>query len=622
MTNIERKKRKKSKWLVMIYLAGDNNLSANSIALLQDLEAARHNRNVRVLAGFDSATPIPKGARYVEIKRHRDEPNPFSKRMDWPLHNDLVTPGHIVVTPDFCNSLGAPHPPSEETIAAALGRFLDFARKHYKAKRYMLILFGHGTLVAGNTFLADTQPPSFLKLDDLANILSDHFGKKIDILGFDNCAMNGIEIAVQLRGQVDYTIGSQGLMLTVGWPFRKIIETINDNHSYGSKELCESILRVCARNVLDFTFMERSTDQSICDVNKFGRHGPIVSAVRELAGALRCGLRLDHCGNVRFPIVRDVVRLARLDAQAYFGELFVDLYDFAELLIQRSNLLLISLREFAKILRRKSAADAEIARNIPKQDLLAWEDLQELQKIVIAARNVLEAFRTQGIVPRAYYVGPKVQYSHGLSVFFPLTLPEGPITFEPVEGSGPEPKEYIFRTPFEVYSKYLFAGEHYGDWARFLDAFFRATLRDVRRRENQYLDDDILFFRQKPLKGERIVPAIDLQKTDSNTAEDEIQSTPIKNYPRRFYISPADCKRKLPIFGLPESPIPDDCNVVSEPGKVSYLGWNIRGLVAEVIGLPPEQGEPGPEPPCPEEPDPEEPPCPEEPEPEQPPCPE
>jgi hypothetical protein len=27
----------------------------------------------------------------------------------------------------------------------------------------MLILFGHGVLVAGNTFLADTTPPSFLR---------------------------------------------------------------------------------------------------------------------------------------------------------------------------------------------------------------------------------------------------------------------------------------------------------------------------------------------------------------------------------------------------------------------------------------------------------------------------
>src|SRR4051794_18426710 len=56
--------KKHSEWLLMVYAAGDNNLSANSIALMQDLEAANHREEVRVLAAFDSATPIPQGARY------------------------------------------------------------------------------------------------------------------------------------------------------------------------------------------------------------------------------------------------------------------------------------------------------------------------------------------------------------------------------------------------------------------------------------------------------------------------------------------------------------------------------------------------------------------------------
>ena len=601
-------KKKKSEWLVMIYLAGDNNLSASSIALLQDLEAAKPNRHVRVLAAFDSSTPIPKGARYVEIKRERDEPNPFSKRMDWPIHNDMVSPGHIVVSPDFCCPLGTAHPPTEETIAAALGRFLSFARRHYKAKRYMLVLFGHGTLVAGNTFLADTQPPSFLKLDDLSNILRDHFGKKLDILGFDNCAMNGIETAVQLRGQVDFTIGSQGLMLTVGWPFRRIIEIIGDNQHLDSKWLSEAILRACARNVLDFTLMERSTEQAICNVKKFGRNGPIVSAVRDLSKAMQDGLVRQPTGEVKFPIVRDVIRLARLEAQTYFGEVFVDLYDFCELLILKCNEVIVSLSGLAKILTKKTVQEREFIQEsgdpekIFKNRLLEWPDLEELKKIATAAWKVTEAFRTGGIVPRTYYVGPKVQYSHGISIYFPWTLPEGPITFEPVEGSGPDPSEFEFRTPFELYCNYLFAREHYGDWARFLDAYFRATLRNVRRFDFDYTeapDNKDLFFDRTARAGERVVPAVDLQKTDSNTADDEIPFATIKNYPRRFYISPADCQRRLPVFGLPGSEEPDEENVVSRPGQVSYLGWNIRGLVAEVIGLPPDTEEPQ-EQPCPD----------------------
>jgi hypothetical protein len=598
MTADTYKKKKKSEWLIMIYLAGDNNLSASSIALLQDLEAARPSRHVRVLAGFDSATPIPKGARYIEIKRHRDEPDAFSKRMDWPLHNDLVSPGHIVVSPDFCSPLGTAHPPTEETIDAALGRFLDFARRHYKAKKYMLILFGHGTLVAGNTFLADTKPPSFLKLDDLADILRTHFRKKIDILGFDNCAMNGIETAVELHGQVDYTIGSQGLMLTVGWPFRKIIEVIGDNLFRDSKWLSEAILRVCARNLLDFTFNERSSEQAICDVTNFGLYGKIVPAIRALSTVLRDGLRLNANADVRFPIVRDVVRLARLEAQAYFGEIFVDLYDFCELLILKCNEVLTNLNNFAEVLRQNFVTKGCKIDRVSKHELLVWDDLTALKEIATKARAVTEVFRTEKIVPRAYYVGAQVQYSHGISVFFPWTLPEGPYTFEPVEGSGPNPTEYTFNTPFEIYCSYMFAAEGYGDWGRFLDMFFRATLRDVRQKEFRYdtpREDVAEFFKPDAQREEFVVPAVDLQKTDSNTSQEADLFPPIKNYPRRFYISPADCRRRMPVFGLPRSPEPDNKNVVAKPGKVSYLGWNIRGLVAEVIGLPLEAEEELPE---------------------------
>jgi Clostripain family len=592
-------KKKKSEWLIMIYLAGDNNLSASSIALLQELEAAKRNRHVRVLAAFESPTPISQGARYVEIKRHRDEPGAFSKRIDWPIHNDLVTPGHIVVAPDFCAPLGTARPPTEETIAAALGRFLEFARANYKAKRYMLILFGHGTLVAGNTFLADTQPPSYLKLDEFADILRRHFRKKIDILGFDNCVMNGIETAVELHGQVDFTIGSQGLMLTVGWPFRKIIETVGDNHHLDSKQVSEAILRVCARNLLDFAFMERSSEQAICDITKFGQNGPILSAVNDLADVLREGLRPKANGQVRFPIVRDVVRLARLEAQAYFGETFVDLYDFCELLILKCNEVLLNLSNFAAVLAEQllkaSGATLAIETNkISKDMLLHWPDLEELKKIATKAWIVTEVFTNEEIVPRAYYVCPEAQYSHGVSIFFPWTLPEGPITFEPVDESEPDPTHFEFRTPFEIYNRYMFAQQDYGDWTRFLHAFFKATLRDVRQVEFNYTEaeaDDLKqFFDSVRRPGERVVPAVDLQKTDSNTSEEEIPQAAIKNYPRRYYISPADCKRRMPVFGLPDSPEPNESNVVFTPGKVSYLGWNIRGLLAEVIGLPPEGG--------------------------------
>ena len=580
--------KKESKWLIMVYLAGDNNLSAQTIAFLQELEAAEHDSNVRVVAGFDSASPLPKGARYLEIKRHRYEGGRH-KTFHWPLHNDLMYPGHVVTYPDFCETLkGGAKPPDEPVAEESLARFFDWVRKHYVADRYMLILFGHGTLVAGNTFLSDTNPPSYLKLRTFSRILNGHFGERLDILACDNCVMNGIETAVELWGQVDYMVGSQGLMLANGWPFREIIEAVGHNWDCETKEITVHVLRVCARKLLDFSLMERSSEQAICDITKFGKDDRFVSAVRELSCLLQRALQFKRGTKhqeLLYPAVSDAIRLARLEAQAYWSETFVDLYDFVLLLLKKCN-------DFKHLLAGLTNAVPEVCGFDDKKTLNQLMKPWPLYRVFVAiaeqCEKVLHIFRDEEIVPRAYYVCPQLQYSHGVSVYFPWTLPEGPITFEPVRGSGWNPKNYYLKTPFQEYETYRFAQAEYGDWGCFLKAFFRATLRNVRVVEYDLIasKESIFFKLSEQWAPELATPSIDLQKSSSDTGEeDECDCPRIKNYPRRFYLSPADCWRRIPVPGLEVEST--DAGASYPPHYVSYLGWNIRGLLKEIIGIDP-----------------------------------
>src|SRR5205085_5441183 len=125
--------------------------------------AAAVHPDVRLLACYDPNTPLPKGARYLEIHRsHQGGQSPFN----WGLHNDMATPGHILVSPDLCNNDPAKvSQPIDEPIAKeGLSRFLKWAVNdlRFPARRRMLILFAHGTLVAGNTFLTDKNQTSIL----------------------------------------------------------------------------------------------------------------------------------------------------------------------------------------------------------------------------------------------------------------------------------------------------------------------------------------------------------------------------------------------------------------------------------------------------------------------------
>jgi hypothetical protein len=603
------------KWTIMVYLAGDNNLSANSISILQELEAATCSSRVRVLACYDSNAPVPQGARYLEIQ-HRRYSNTY--QWDWGLHNDISYPDdEIAVSPDFCNPKpNTVRPPYEPTAREGLSRFLSWALRNHPAEHYMLILFGHGVLVAGNTFLADDTPPSFLRLRDFTRIIKRYFGTSkgtpsdrrkphLDILACDNCVMNGIEAAYEIRDHVDYVIGSQDLMLAVGWPFKRIIEVVQNDPTAHPKKITRRILKACARRLLDYSLMDRSSEQSVCDLSRLRKkkhtEAPLIEAMRTLAAALKDGLKTDQCGHVCYPEIRDAVRLARLETQSYWDESFVDLYDFCELLLKRCNKFLAGHICWFKGLQEKFQfwpSDTEVSTWVTTgtETGLRFKKISEACKAVLKEFQLDEfGYSPEGIVPYSYYICPDLQYSHGLSIYFPWTLPQDTIFFEPHGGNSSYPSEsYDLRTAFDEYKEYEFASPDGVDWAAFLTQFFKATLRNVRLVDYQYEQATRI---SEFVKSEALLdlpaPRVDLQKSSPDTGEqDERLRARIKNYPRRFYLSPEDCEsRSAPCSKLPEglkclNPEVGTEREVYTTHHVSYLGWVIRGLLKEVIRWP------------------------------------
>jgi hypothetical protein len=586
----------RKEWTVMVYLAGDNNLTANCISVLQQLETVTKNDSVCVLACFDSNTPWPKGSRYLRINCG----NPAKTGLKWEIHNDLIPPekrNHAFTPPSFCDEES---PFNGERmrrpeVAEGLRRFVDWALKeNERSERYMLVLYGHGPVVAGQSFLARDNPPSSLLLGDLKKILAAYFDRdhKLDILACQNCVMNGIETAYEVRDQVKYMIGSQGLVLASGWPYEKILAEIVSKPKLPTEEIAGKLMRACARNLLDFAVMDRSSEQSVCNVERIqsGRipntgHN-IVTGVRQLVYALRRGLafqenRVTKEKTLRFPEICDAIKLARLESQSYWGEVFTDLYDFCERLLKKCN---EAVKTQSKLLQ-VMGYDGEGSSQFKKTELLTiFRDIIasciEVMKEIEGTRHKDGTEETRGIVEQSYFIGSDLQYSHGVSIFFPWTLPTEPYFFTRSSNN-----EWVLRTAFETYCEYDFAQE--SQWSSFLAAYFKATLRKVRRstrdfalKESVQLEDGLV---DETIHGPTEVLAIDLQKSSSDTGkvDHDVWST-VKNYPRRNYLSPSDCARKIDTARrclLGHKGFEKQC----EP-PVSYLGWNITGIVAEVVG--------------------------------------
>jgi len=406
-------------------------------------------------------------------------------------------------------------------------------------------------------------------------------------------------------------LGSQGLMLALGWPYRKIINAVVQHQDAETKFVACQVLMACARNLIDFTLMDRSTEQSLCDLTVLNRDKNLVTAVKKLVAAMTDGLEFDDEGEVMYPAIRDAIRLARLEAQSYWGETFVDLYDFCLLLLEQCNQAIslpVTMFFQSQMFNQKLAATSNSAaetdgedRNAEQLDRLASKELllrsdpglRLFRKIAECCRAVLREIKGKRFVLNSYYIGPDLQYSNGVSVYFPWTLPETPIIFEPDNGAGSGwsggrygvswvsldranglPDDYVLKTAFEEYKEYDFAKQDAGDWAAFLERFFRATLRNVRRHDVWYeKGKDVRFFDSQQRHERFVAPAdVNPQKSGSDTGIEEFDFSTIKNYPRRFYVSPADCLRRCDLTQDKE-----DC--------ASYLGWNVRGLVAQVIGL-------------------------------------
>ena len=575
----------KRKWTIMIYLAGDNSLTANCISVMQELEAAKPSKDVEVLACFDSNTPRPKGSRYLQV--HHSQA--FANGMNWPIHNDLIPPderGHSIIAPNFCDDPAREQAGAKSSIVPAegLSRFICWALDNHPADRYVLITFGHGGAVAGQTFLARNNPDSFLTLPEFGKILARYFGRQsgkpqLDILACDNCVMNGLETAFEIRNQVDYMLGSQDLMLAVGWPYQKIINALVDKPGQKPKEFAGKILEACARNLLDFALMDRSSEQAVCDLTKFEGEDNIIGAVSQLVRTLSGGLKFEPKKSgknkgemvLRYPTICDAIKLARLEAQAFWNETFVDLYDFCERLMWKCD----------QLVQANAAVVTEVGGSTQNgcapEQFRNTDQIRKLKEVALRCEAVLR--QVQRMVPASYYIGAELQYSHGLSVYFPWTLPEKPYFFSPAN-RGPDLE---LKTAFETYKGYQFARR--SGWAHFLEDFFRATLRKVRRADRTFsvrgdTERAELGLIDFTLTDASDAVAINLQKTSSDTGKnDDCTCPPIKNYPRRNYLAPADCARRTDKAGIMKRD-------AHQQEPVSYLGWNVRGLVAKVIAPP------------------------------------
>lgn len=436
-----------NEWTIMVFFAGDQDLSPSMTSQLKAIKDAGFQKNSTVLIHYD---PNKRGVGTVTFNINQKRKADLIADLQKGNKNESATRIGDGKDPFVRNLVEdvIPGAPKGASAAEALKMFLEMAEQRYPAKHYMIVLVGHGVVVGNDAFLPDSSPENTaITLKQLGEILSgfqacvQFHGSTVELVGLHSCSMSALEVAYELKGSAKYLLATEGTSFVGSWPYRqmlkKILNTIDEakkrNADVQIEQLIMAVQKLCLHNSTDFMFSGLSADLCLCSLRP-EKVEELNEPLKNLTRALKEGLKSARG--------KEIIMLAHLKAQSYWQENYTDLYDFCLCLERQCNL----------------------ADNVQKAMAEACKVLQD---------KLRETNRPDGLVVRSDFFGPLYQYSHGLSVYFPWA--------QPVQDSPALPGDDIMLR----YKHYNFTKELGEDsWLSFLKEYFKETRRQSREMED------------------------------------------------------------------------------------------------------------------------------------------
>ena len=220
----------KDKVTLMVYMCGADLESRSGMATrdLQEMLNATLSKNLRVIVYTGGATAWKN--------------NKISSRVNqiWQIEN-----GNLKSLNDNAGT-GAMTSPS------TLSSFIQYCAKNFKANRYALILWDHGSgSVSGYGYDEKNPRAGSMSLAGLNQAFQDG-GVKFDFIGFDTCLMATVENAMMCSKYADYLIASEETEPGVGWYYTNWLTAWAANTSMETldigKQICDDFVAECSRS--------------------------------------------------------------------------------------------------------------------------------------------------------------------------------------------------------------------------------------------------------------------------------------------------------------------------------------------------------------------------------------
>jgi hypothetical protein len=248
-------------WSVFVWIAGDNDLDEFGLTDIKEMKEVGSTAEVDVVVQFD---------RMGDTGTNR-----YHLQKGTSLEEDLVeeigetNTGDPAVAIDFF-AWGLKNYPSERVLAVLWnhGSGIDESEIYARAKEKGVLNGGQSddriravfgsklrralfcttveAALDSKAIALDDTSRDFLDNIELKRVLEEVVaarGKPIDVLGFDACLMNLIEIGYQLKEYASYLVGSEEVEPGQGWPYTDVIQFLTSSPDASPAELARAIVR-------------------------------------------------------------------------------------------------------------------------------------------------------------------------------------------------------------------------------------------------------------------------------------------------------------------------------------------------------------------------------------------
>lgn len=247
----------KAEWTYALYMAADNNLERFALKNIGEIKENLGDKKINFIVLLDRANG------YDKTEGNWTDTKILELKADTKINDDIVI------------ELGE----KDTSDISTLNEFLELATTYYPSNKFALNVWSHGfgvypeckiyddarSLIQDyTTGYSDENAFSIITFANAVKKFTETQNKKIDILQFDCCLMQMIEILWQLKDCADFIIGSEAELPGNGSNYATLYKNLADN----------STVKNCVYAIIkDFEQKYKNTmvscTYSVADMDKF-----------------------------------------------------------------------------------------------------------------------------------------------------------------------------------------------------------------------------------------------------------------------------------------------------------------------------------------------------------------